>query len=46
MLMGELKAHQVMAFWSEDHYTWLYREVLSNSEKVGKVLKAHALMPK
>lgn len=46
MLMGELKARQVMEFWSRDHYTWLYREVLSNPEKVGKSLKAHGLIPR
>lgn len=46
MLMGELRARQVMVFWSEDHYTWLYREVLSDPGKVGKILKAHALIPK
>jgi len=44
-LMGELKAREVMNFWSEDHYTWIYREVLKNPEKVGKVLKAHGLVP-
>ncbi|KQV50981.1 hypothetical protein ASE26_28480 [Duganella sp. Root198D2] len=44
-LMGELKAREVMSFWSEDHYTWIYREVLKNPEKVGKVLKAHGLVP-
>jgi hypothetical protein len=46
ILMGELKARQVMAFWSEDHYTWLYREILSDPGKVGRVLKAHDLIPK
>ena len=44
--MGELKAREVMRFSSEDHYTWIYREILRNPEKVGKVLKAHGLIPK
>jgi hypothetical protein len=45
-LMGELKARQVMNFWSEDHYTWLYRKVLSDPETVGRIAKANGLVPK
>lgn len=44
-LMGELKSREVMQFWSGDHYTWIYRQVLDNPEAVGKVLKAHGLIP-
>jgi len=43
-ILGELKATEVMKFWAEDHYTWLYKEILRNPEKVGKVLNAHDLL--
>lgn len=45
-LMGELRARAVMQFWAGDHYRWLYRELLSDPEKVGAVAKAHGLIPK
>lgn len=42
-LMGELRARAVMEFLAHDHYRWLYREVLRDPEKVGRVVKAHRL---
>ncbi|GAB2880157.1 hypothetical protein GCM10027277_56730 [Pseudoduganella ginsengisoli] len=45
ILLGELKAREVMAFWSEDHYTWIYKEILKHPKKVGQVLKARRLDP-
>jgi len=42
-LMGELRARAVMEFLSHDHYRWLYRELLRDPEKVGRVVKAHGL---
>lgn len=44
-LMGELKAREVMSFWANDHYTWIYREVLAHPEVVNRVIKAHHLAP-
>lgn len=42
-LMGELRARAVMEFFAHDHYRWLYREVLRDPERVGRVVKAHGL---
>ena len=42
-LMGELRARAVMEFLAHDHYRWLYRELLRDPEKVGRVVKAHSL---
>ncbi|MGM9484318.1 hypothetical protein ACS5PN_24195 [Roseateles sp. NT4] len=42
-LMGELRARAVMEFFAHDHYRWLYREVLRDPEKVGRIVKAHHL---
>ncbi|CAM4148706.1 hypothetical protein [Roseateles saccharophilus] len=44
-LMGELKAREVMQFWADDHYRWIYRQVLREPEKVGAVVKANGLIP-
>jgi hypothetical protein len=44
-LLGELKARQVMEFWSNDHYTWIYRTVLSDGRQIGRLLFQHKLVP-
>jgi hypothetical protein len=38
-LFGELKARQIMEFWSEDHYTWIYKQVLSEGRKISGVVR-------
>jgi hypothetical protein len=42
-LLGELRARQVMEFWTHDHYTWVYREVLESPAKIGGVIRKHQL---
>jgi len=42
-LMGELRARAVMEFFANDHYRWLYREILRDPERVGAVVKANGL---
>ncbi len=42
-LMGELRARAVMEFFAHDHYRWLYRELLRDPEKVGRIVKANGL---
>lgn len=44
LLLGELRAQQVMTFWSTDHYTWLYRTVAQRNRDIGGVLRAHGLL--
>lgn len=46
-LMGELRARQILAFWADDHYTWIYRKLLEVDERVRifKVLRKHGLLP-
>jgi hypothetical protein len=43
-LMGELRAKQVMEFWSTDHYTWIYKTVLERPRDIGGILIKHKLM--
>lgn len=44
-LLGELKARQIMQFWSTDHYTWIYKAVLENPGKIGGIIRSLDLMP-
>lgn len=43
-ILGELKAKQVMQFWSTDHYTWIYKTVLERPRDIGGILIKHKLM--
>ena len=44
-LMGELKAKQVMEFWSGDHYTWIYKTVLERAPEIGRIAFKYRLVP-
>lgn len=44
-LLGELKALQVMQFWANDHYRWIYRTVLGDTPKIGQLIFQHKLVP-
>jgi hypothetical protein len=44
-LLGELRARQVMEFWANDHYTWIYRTVLERARDIGAVAFKHKLVP-
>lgn len=43
-ILGELKAKQVMQFWTTDHYTWIYKTVLERPRDIGNILFKHKLM--
>lgn len=42
-LLGELKARQVIEFWSNHHYRWIYKQVLSEERKIGAIIRKHKL---
>jgi len=42
-LLGDRQAKEVFDFWATDHYTWIYRTVLSDEERLGKVVTRHGL---
>ena len=42
-LVGDRRAREVFDFWTTDHYTWIYRTVLSDEEQIGAVVTRHAL---
>jgi hypothetical protein len=42
-LLGELRARQVLDFWAEDHYTWVYREIRTQRSALAKVIRDHRL---
>ena len=44
-LLGEEGARKVMDFWAQDHYTWLYKTMLSRAPEIEAILKAHKLSP-
>jgi hypothetical protein len=44
-LIGELRAWQVMSFWSQDHYTWLYHTVLSDRARLRELVRKYHLDP-
>jgi hypothetical protein len=44
-LLGELRARQVMEFWSNDHYTWIYKTVLERPRDIGQVMFKYNLIP-
>jgi hypothetical protein len=44
-LLGELRAWQVMSFWSQDHYTWLYRTVLRDKARLRELVRKYHLEP-
>jgi hypothetical protein len=43
-VVGELRASQVIAFWSGDHYTWIYRTLQTHAGEIGRILRAHGLL--
>lgn len=44
-LLGELRARQVLQFWTMDHYRWIYRQVLERGEDLRGILAKHGLDP-
>ena len=44
-LLGELRARQVMEFWTHDHYTWIYKTVLERPRDIGNIAFKHKLVP-
>lgn len=44
-LLGELKARQVMEFWTGDHYLWIYKTVLEHPREIGRVVSKYKLIP-
>ena len=43
--MGELKAKQVIEFWSTDHYNWVYRNILDRTRDIGNIAFKYKLVP-
>lgn len=44
LVQGELKAQQVMNFWANDHYTWIYRAVRDRNREISQILQRHGLL--
>lgn len=45
--LGELRTRQVMEFWAQDHYTWIYRKILDREcrTKISAIAKQYGLVP-
>lgn len=44
-LLGELKAREVMQFFANDHYTWIYEKVLHEPRVIGELVRKCQLVP-
>jgi hypothetical protein len=44
-LYGDFKARQVMEFWANDHYKWIYRTVLERQAEIRALLFKHKVLP-
>lgn len=44
-LLGPSDAANTMAYWSEDHYKWLYKQVLADEARLNTLLVKHGLVP-
>ncbi len=44
-LFGELRAYQIMIFWQQDHYKWVYRTVLDDQTKLEKLVRIFNITP-
>jgi hypothetical protein len=42
-LVGDQQANEVFEFWATDHYTWIYRTVLSDEHRIGEIVARHGL---
>jgi hypothetical protein len=42
-LMGNDRATEVMKFWADDHYKWIYKTVIMDEVKIGDLVKKHQL---
>lgn len=36
-LLGELRAYQIINFWKDDHYRWVYHTVLQDEDQLRKI---------
>lgn len=43
-LLGELKAFEVISFWQQDHYTWIYKTVWENRQKLGTIVRKYKMV--
>ncbi len=45
-LFGQLKARQIMEYWSTHHYKWIYKTVLNRYRDIGRIVFKHKLAPR
>lgn len=44
-LLGELKAYNVISFWQQDHYTWIYKTVIKDQRQLEVLIRKLNLLP-
>lgn len=44
-LLGELRAYEIVKFWQQDHYRWIYRTVLEDQNRLAGLVKKFDLSP-
>lgn len=45
--LGELRTRQIMEFWAQDHYTWIYQKILDREAraKIAAIAQRYGLVP-
>lgn len=43
-LVGTDRARAVMTYWTTDHYTWVYKTLLTDESKIGAIVVRHKLV--
>ena len=43
-LVGPERARATMEFWAKDHYTWVYKTLLSDESRIGAIVAHHGLL--
>ena len=42
-LLSEQRVSKVSKFWKNDHYTWIYAQVIENKDKISKIIEKYQL---
>jgi len=42
-LLGPQRARAAIAYWTHDHYRWIYRTVLADADAIGRLVQRHGL---
>jgi hypothetical protein len=44
-LLGELRAYQIVKFWQQDHYRWIYKTIVDDQKRLDTLVSRFNLTP-